>query len=446
MRLNKILCIAICLFIFAGVLTGCSAGTDKQAGDNPSVNGTTVGDKPETTKTADVASPKTEKASITYWQHSSQARDDMMKALAYEFMQENEDINVKMEFIAQDDYNTKLISALATNAAPSVMQVQAGLVSKLVKADAIQPLDESIIPAAEIQEDFTEASVGALKINDKYYGLPTDVQTIVLYWNKDLVSKDGLDAENGPKTWDELLTWAKKLTKVKNGKMLQSGWGMKGYCCYIEALILQNGGKIIDENGKFVFAEDPKSIEAVKFFADAYRNDKIYDVSFVADWAGFRQGKVAMMMGHPAMLGNLKVTAPTINLGIGLIPAKDGRHTSIVSSWAYVMTKNADAAASSKFIKYLASEDVEKRWTKNTGELPARKSLLKDEELLKDSQIAIMLQSIEDSGVCYLHEANLYQIFVKDGFQKLILTDTPLEEGLKDIQDKCNTEVEKSLK
>ena len=72
---------------------------------------------------------------ITYWQHSSAARDTMMKALAYEFMQDNPDIRIKMEFIPEDSYSTKLIPALSTKAAPDVMQVQSGMIPRLVAAE-----------------------------------------------------------------------------------------------------------------------------------------------------------------------------------------------------------------------------------------------------------------------------------------------------------------------
>jgi ABC-type glycerol-3-phosphate transport system substrate-binding protein len=424
MKRVKFISLTICLALLVGMLAGCS-NTD---GNKDNKEG----------------SAEEKKVTITYWQHSSQARDDMMKTLAYEFMQENQDITIKMEFIPEADYSTKLISSLATDAAPDVFQVQSGMIPRLVKAGSIQPLDGEILSTDNIANDFVPASVDALQVDGKYYGLPTDLQTIVLYWNKDLAKEANLDAEKGPQTWDELLDWAKKLTKFENGKMVQSGWGEKGYAPEVEAFIAQNGGKMVDDSGKFVFADDPKSVEAIKFVVDAYKNDKVYDVEFMKNWAGFRQGKVAIMLGHPAMLGNLKQTAPNVNLGIGLIPAKEDKHTTAVTSWSYTISKKAESKAATKWIEYLTSPEVEKRWTEQTGELPARKELLNDEELVKDEQLKILLSSLNDSVVGNLQLASTYKIW-GDGYQKLILTDDPFEDTLKKIQDELNAEISKDL-
>lgn len=420
MKVKKFLSMVICLIMAAAMFGGCSNGS----------------------KPADNSGKKTV---IKYWQHSSAARDNMMKTIAYEFMQANQDIDVQMEFIPEADYATKLISSLATNAAPDVMQVESGMIPRLVKADAIQPLDEKVLPSATIKNDFVPAAVDGLQVGGKYYGMPTDMQTIVLYWNKDLVSAAGLDAEKGPQTWDELLSWAKKLTKVENGKMVQSGWGEKGYHPEVQAFVFMNGGKMTDDNGKYVFADDPKSVEAIKFMVSAYKDSKVYDTQFMANWAGFRQGKVAIMLGHPAMLGNLKQTAPNVKLGIGLVPGKDGKHTTAVTSWAYVASKKANSAAATKWIQYLSSQEVEKRWTQQTGELPARKALLTDADLVKDAQLKILLSSLNDSKVGTLQMAALNTIWT-NAYQKLILTNDPFDTTLKKMQDDLNAEIAKDLK
>jgi multiple sugar transport system substrate-binding protein len=430
MKTKKSLSIILSALLLGSILTGCGA---KNKGAE------------ESAKQEQKQEEKTEKVTLTYWQQSSTARDEMMKELAQEFMNANKDIEVVMEFIPADSYNTKLISSLSTDAAPNVMQVQSGMINRLAKADAIQPLDEKILSTDNIKNEFIPASVEALQVDGKYYGLPTDVQTIVLYWNKALAKGAGLDAEKGPQTWDELLAWSKKLTKLENGKMIQSGWGEKGYAPEVQAFIAQNGGKMVDANGKFVFADDQKSMEAIKFAVDAYKVHKVYDVAFMKNWAGFREGKVAMMLGHPAMLGNLKQTAPTVELGIALMPKKDNKNTTIVTSWSYTISKKANSEAATKWIKFLTSEEVEKKWTEKTGELPARKALLDNADLTKDPQLKILLSSMNDSDISYLQTGELYKIW-SEGFEKALLTNESFEAIFKETQDKLNVEAAKNLK
>ena len=227
--------------------------------------------------------------------------------------------------------------------------------------------------------------------------------------------------------------------------MTQSGWGVKGYNPEVQAIITQYGGKMVDENGKYVFADDVKSVEAIQFMVDAYKKDKVYNTEFMKNWAGFRQGKVAIMLGHPAMLGNLKETAPNVKLGMALIPSKEGKNTTIVTSWAYVASKNANSEAATKWIEFLTSKEVQKKWTKQTGELPSRKELLNDSDLTSDPQTKLLISSLEDSKVGYLQMGILNSIW-SQYFEKLILTDAPVQETLKELQNELNTEIAKDLK
>lgn len=378
---------------------------------------------------------------LTYWQHSSAARDEMMTELVREFEAQNPDIKIKLEFIPEGDYSQKLIPSLATDTAPDVFQIQSGMVPKLAAAGAIQPLDEAVMPAEMIEKEFVPATVNGLKYEDKYYGMPTDVQTIVLFWNKALVSEAGLDAENGPQTWEEFFEWARKLTKRDGDTLVQSGWGGKGYAPELLSFVEQKGGKFYDEaSGQFVFADDPTAVEAIREYASLYKDDKVYDTEFVKNWAGFRQGLIGMMLGHPAMIGNLPQTAPDLDFGVGLIPANGDSRATCVTSWGYVASANAPSAEATRFIEFLSSEEVEKKWTQKTGELPARKVLLEDEELKQDPKVAVAIESLEDSFVGVVQTPALNTI-LGDSYTEYLKTDRPLEEILKEAQDKMNTEL-----
>lgn len=380
---------------------------------------------------------------LTYWQHSSAARDEMMKDLIARFEKQNPNIKVVAEFIPQGDYAQKLLPSLATDSAPDVFQVQSGMVSELAKADSIQPLDSSIMSVDSIASEFVPAAVDGLKYNEKYYGMPTDMQTIIAFWNKSLAKEAGLDAEAGPQTWDELFEWARKLTKTEDGVMTQSGWGVKGYFPEVLSIINQYGGTFYKEaENKFVFADDVKAVEAIKKYFSAYKEDKVYDTEFVKNWAGFRQGLVGIMLGHPAMLGNLPETAPDLDFQVGLIPSYNGNHSTCVTSWGYVMSKKAPSKEATQFIQFLSSEEVEKQWTEKTGELPARKALLADPELKKNPKVTVALDSLKESFVGALQTSALASIW-SDGQDRILHTDEKIETILKDMQDKLNEEIAK---
>lgn len=424
--------------LLAGLLAlSALAGCAKEPANPSSQEGTSVSSGNEEQKEVE----------LTYWQHSSAARDEMMEKIIADFTKENPNIKVKLEFIPEDDYQKKLIPALATATAPDVFQVQSGMVLQLAKAGSIQPLDESVMPASEIEKDFIPATVDGLKYDGKYYGMPTDTQTILLFWNKDLLKAEGLDPEKGPQTWEEMFDYARKLTKLDDaGNLTQSGWGHKGYFPEVTSMIEQAGGKFYDaQSNQYVFADDKTAMGVINDLAGLLREDKIFNESFTKNWAGFRQGLVAMMLGHPAMIGNLKTTAPDLNYGVDLIPATDGKRTSCVTSWGYVMSNKASATETTKLIQYLGSEAVEKQWTQTTGELPARKALLEDSDLVSDPKVKVALDSLKESFVGTLQTGSLEKIW-KDDFQKIIMTDEPVDQIMKDCQSALNEEAAKDVK
>lgn len=389
------------------------------------------------------AEPET--TTIRYWQHSSAARDAMMERIIAMFEEKYPQYKVEAEFIPEADYNQKLIPALATDTAPDVFQIQQGMVAKLAEACAIQPLDTSVMSPEDIAKNKVSSAVDGLKYDGEYYGMPTDTQTIILMWNKDHAREAGLDAENGPQTWDEFFDWAYKLTKKDaEGNLIQAGWGGKGYWCEVMPFAIQHGGKMNDENGNFIFADDPVTIAAVKEYFEFAKAGN-YSEKFTKNWAGFRQGLVSIMLGHPAMIGNLVTTAPNLDYGVALIPAVDGEnHLSCVSSWAYVMSSKAPSKAATTFIDFLASEEVEKMWTSETGQLPVTKSLLNDDSLKTNPKIAIAISSIENSVVGTLQTGAMNKIW-SNGMSRIMNTDEKVEDVLRDIQNQLNEELHSEL-
>lgn len=427
MLLSAAMCIA---------LIGC--GGTPQTSSVPAVDSSSgSGTQTDTSSSKTNAEPTT----LTYWMHSSTAVDTLMDELVKEFNADNPDIIVKTEYIPFDDYMSKLIPALSTDAGPDVFKIQQGMVTQLAAAGSIQPLDDTVLPGSMIENDYIPSTVNGMMYDGKYYGMPTDTQSIMMYWNRDLVAAEGLDAENGPQTWEEFFDWARRLTKSDNGVMTQSGWGTNGYWPEVQSYAEQYGKFYDGETGQFVFADDADTMAALEAMAEMYRTDKVYDINFSANWAGFRIGKVALMLGHPGMIGNLAQTAPDVNLGTGLIPANGSSRTTAVTSWAFVASAKAPSDAATRFIEYLSSEEVMKRFCGQTGELPSRKALLEDADLQENAHYKVALESLNDSVLGRLQTGAMNTIW-SEAWVKVQTTD----EALSTILSKCQEDLNKELK
>jgi ABC-type glycerol-3-phosphate transport system substrate-binding protein len=148
-----------------------------------------------------------------------------------------------------------------------------------------------------------------LATNDgKLYGLPRHAGGYLLYYNSDLFREAGLDPSKPPKTWNELLTYARKLTKKDAaGNTVQ--WGIAIHGMNVPSVVSRfvnwmysNGADILTPDNKRGLLDQPKAIEALKFWSELYTKEKVVPPGAVQVGPAqgrtlFAQKKVAMLQG-----------------------------------------------------------------------------------------------------------------------------------------------------
>src|SRR6478609_10472683 len=149
---------------------------------------------------------------IEYWQYVFDTRVKAMDELIAEFQKANPDITVKQVTFPYADYQTRVIAANLSGKGPDVMQLFYGWLDKFAAGGILQPLPTDAFPHDKIESEFFPI-VGAMKRGDDYYGLPTAVRSLALFYNKKLFTEAGLDPANPPKTLDEFVAAAEKITK-----------------------------------------------------------------------------------------------------------------------------------------------------------------------------------------------------------------------------------------
>ncbi|MCG8491836.1 MAG: extracellular solute-binding protein, partial [Sneathiellales bacterium] len=166
----------------------------------------------------------------------------IVDGMVEEFEKQNPDIDVKA--IYAGNYNDARIKALAAlkSGKPAQLSVMFSIdVHELMDLDAIVPFDEVV--STDEEKKWLSSFYGPLmqngKVDGKTWGVPFQRSTIVMYYNKDLFRKAGLDPEKAPSNWEELVSMGKKLTKEGQwGAMIPS----TGYPYWMfGALTKQNG-------------------------------------------------------------------------------------------------------------------------------------------------------------------------------------------------------------
>ncbi|MBV7339915.1 extracellular solute-binding protein [Chloroflexi bacterium TSY] len=169
--------------------------------------------------------PAAEGLTLSHWQHHSAGRAAAVEEFKAQFETANADVTIDFQSIPWADYWGKLASGVAAGAgsAPDIFQIPMGLVEEYIAGGNIIPVSDLVISGAEIEESYLPWTVQRGKKGSDYYGLPLDVQTLVMYRNNALYEEAGLDPTAPYTDHVDLMEQAMALTKKTDGLTDQIG-------------------------------------------------------------------------------------------------------------------------------------------------------------------------------------------------------------------------------
>jgi multiple sugar transport system substrate-binding protein len=288
------------------------------------------------------------------------------------FEKENPDILVQLEAVAGSDYYTRLLTQMAANNAPDILQIGDDAVPMFVDKNAFLPLDEFI--TGDYPLDTSIYLPGVLEPG-QYQGqqwlLAKDFTPLAVYYNKKIFDQYNVPYPTDDWTWEEFLQVAQDLTKDTDNDGKTDLWGVQLHANWtsgFEYWVAAAGGQLISEDGtKYVgFMDSPETVNAVQFYADLYNKYQVAPPpADLGAWAGgnaeFDNGKAAMrLFGRWPQAGLLK--NPNVELGTVLPPT--GAKQADVLFWGgfgiFSGSKNPEAAW--RFLKFYVGEEGSQVW------------------------------------------------------------------------------------
>ena len=134
------------------------------------------------------------------------------------------------------------------------------------------------------QEDVADFYPGLMEncyVNGTLYGIPYLRSTPVLYYNKTLFEKAGLDPEQGPADWKELADMSKKLETAG-----AAGYGFISDVWHYEALIRCNGGDTVNGDWTQATFNSPQGVELAEYLKKGIGDSNFKYYSGAATAAG----------------------------------------------------------------------------------------------------------------------------------------------------------------
>lgn len=386
--------------------------------------------------TALVPATASQAVEIEYWQYIYETRVTAMDQLIEMFEAANPDITVKQVTFPYSDYQTRVIAANMAGNGPDVLQLFYGWTDNFVNGGVLQPLSKEAFPDQMIEDTFFPI-VGAMKRGDDYYGLPTAVRSLALFYNKKLFEEAGIDAP--PATLDELVEDGAKLAKKDaSGNYTQVGMtvemGGQDHHWWREVLVRQFGGAPYNDDYSEVTYNDDAGIAAMQWYTDLDKVHGIGTPGFMDEGqAAFRAGRAAMTIDGTFRLGSFR-SIEDFEWGVAELPANaDGMRSNYASYFANGIgagAKGEELEAAEKFLTFITSPEAMQVWLKVVGELPASPAAALTEENLADPIYAPFLKGLEYAHTTTFYDEAAQRQVVMDMANRIFLEDQPVAESV----------------
>ncbi len=229
----------------------------------------------------------------------NQAEQDIYQTINAELSKQLEAQGIQVQYDpapAQGDYD-QLASEYSTGSAPDIAWVGGANTGDFTSKGAVLDLK----PLADADPnfkptDYNDASMKELGQGGKLWGLPRDISTLVMYYNKDMFKAKGLEdpadlAAKGQWNWDAFRKAAIALTDPSTkqyGFSMSNEWGPWGW------FVLSGGGSLYNGDRTACNLTDPGSIKGLQFMADLFLKDRVGPPPGADSETGFHAGSIAM--------------------------------------------------------------------------------------------------------------------------------------------------------
>lgn len=378
---------------------GLLAASACSGGDNDNANGassTNAASQTSTAQNGSDAQAGDKQVSISFWHiYNTGPVKDLYGQLIDEFEQAHPNIKVKQVGYGGLDLLDKLNTALAGGTGPDLTMDDINGSRAKIKSGTLVNLQPYIDREQFDTKQYFPLLIDMMKEEGggDLYRLPLETDVRVLFYNKAAFREVGLDPDKPPTTWDELETYADKLTKWDKNKLLERiGFAPNLGSTFFWTLAWTNGVDFFDDQGNPTI-NTPEAVETADWWIKM--QDKYGTKAFSAfqsqsgslGFDPFIAGKVAMEISTNNLVSDINVNQPDLEYGIAPIPIKQNNAT-WSAGWSLEVINNKDEAkaqAAWELMKFMTSADAQKRQHVVSNGLVGNQIAATDPEFMKDA-------------------------------------------------------------
>jgi multiple sugar transport system substrate-binding protein len=390
------------------------------------------------------------KVTLTWWSHDGPAFVKENKKFIKDYESKNPNVKINLQIFPYDAYIQKLKAAYASKTPPDIAQVFGSWAPQYAKNGLLSPVPEDM--KDWVKTTFYEPALGAYTVGDTFYGIPHEfnIENGGVLANPDMFKAAGITY---PKTWDELIAAAKKLTVTKDGKIQVKGFDFisgDNITFMFLSLILQQKGEYwtADNHINFSTTEAVKAMDELKKFVTDYKVTNFRDFGGKEDISDlFFKKKAAMAIRGPWTIAVGKENYKTDKLDYIPMPSftENPPYFAAETGWGEIIAKSSKNQEESwKFVRYITEKEQAKDFNIATFSVPANKEVAQDPSFLTAApKMKASIDALPYGRFIGAIDTDFLKKTINDNFQLIAANKTSVEDGLKKIETTVNQMLDK---
>ena len=328
---------------------------------------------------------------ITMWTRAATQAQSQRLVKAYNASHKNK---VDLTIIPTDNYQARVAAAAGGKNLPDVFASDViyapNYTSKGLYLDLTDRIDK--LPFAD---KLAPAHMRLGTYEGKKYTVPHTLDLSVLFWNKSLYKKAGLDPDKPPKTLKEFAEQATTIRDKIGGDTYGTFFGGNCPGCFVFTFwpsVWAAGGQIMNKDGTQSTIDDPNMAETFKIYGDLVRKGVVMPNAKTEQgptWTGFfPKGKIGVMPMPSTTLG---LMPKSMDIGVAPIPGPDGGESTFVGGDVVGISstsKHADAAWD--FVKWTISDQAQIEVLAKNKDVLARTDLAANKYSSQDPRVQLI--------------------------------------------------------
>lgn len=396
---------------------------------------------------------------IQFWGVFDDSNDFRSTINAFE--QRNPRLRISYRQFNFEDYERELLEAFASGKGPDIFMIHNTWLPKHQEKIGVLPQypkgqSEPLFTIRDFRDQFVEVTERDLIIKEEIYALPLYVDTLALYYNKDIFNAVGV--ARPPATWEEFNEVVERVTTmgendaiIRAGAAIGTAKNINRSTDILSLLMMQSGVSMSDsETGhvnfsRLVNGRDVAQV-ALEYYTDFANPDKrvyTWNNSLFYSIDAFQQGSAAMMFNYAYQIPVLRSKASRLNFGVAAMPQLNlGAPLNYANYWAAAVSKFSAAQLGSwKFLVYLTSLEGAVSYLNNTKHPTARRDLIDQQK--EDAEIGAFTKQALTARSWYQADNLAIEKIMAEMIENVNFKRQSMAEALSVAQNQINVLVQK---